>query len=56
MPAAMDTPMMEQWGIPPERMMDPGDVAAEIVHGLRRPTTVLGQNLIFTPRVENFPR
>jgi NAD(P)-dependent dehydrogenase (short-subunit alcohol dehydrogenase family) len=56
MPAAMDTPMMEQWGIPKDRMMDPGDVAAEIVHGLRRPASVLGQNLIFTPRVEYFPR
>jgi len=56
MPAAMDTPMMEQWGIPTDRMMDPGDVAAEIVHGLRRPASVLGQNLIFTPRVEYFPR
>jgi NAD(P)-dependent dehydrogenase (short-subunit alcohol dehydrogenase family) len=56
MPAAMDTPMMEQWGIPAERMMDPADVAAEIVHALRRPSTVLGQNLIFTPRTEYFPR
>jgi NAD(P)-dependent dehydrogenase (short-subunit alcohol dehydrogenase family) len=56
MPAAMDTPMMEQWGIPQDRMMDPADVAAEIVHGLRRPSTTLGQNLIFTPRVENYPR
>ena len=56
MPAAMDTPMMEQWGIPKERMMEPSDVAAEIVHALRRPSTVVGQNLIFTPRVEYFPR
>ena len=30
--------------------------AAEIVHALRRPRGVLGQNLIFTPRVEYFPR
>jgi NAD(P)-dependent dehydrogenase (short-subunit alcohol dehydrogenase family) len=56
MPAAMDTPMMEQWGIPKERMMDPADVAVEIVHALQRPSTVTGQNLIFTPRPENFPR
>ncbi|WP_375429870.1 SDR family NAD(P)-dependent oxidoreductase [uncultured Friedmanniella sp.] len=56
MPAAMDTPMMEQWQIPAERMMDPADVAAEILHALQRPSTVLGQNLIFTPRPENFPR
>src|SRR4051794_20095936 len=38
-PAAMDTPMMEQWKIPAERMMDPADVAAEIVHALARPST-----------------
>ncbi|SDT26352.1 NAD(P)-dependent dehydrogenase, short-chain alcohol dehydrogenase family [Friedmanniella luteola] len=56
MPAAMDTPMMEQWKIPAERMMDPSEVAAEIVHALGRPRGVLGQNLIFTPRVEYFPR
>jgi NAD(P)-dependent dehydrogenase (short-subunit alcohol dehydrogenase family) len=56
MPAAMDTPMMAQWGIPKERMMDPADVAAEVVHALRRPRSVIGQNLIFTPRPENFPR
>ena len=56
MPAAMDTPMMEQWHIPAERMMDPRDVAAEIVHAMKRPRGVLGQNLIFTPRVENYPR
>jgi NAD(P)-dependent dehydrogenase (short-subunit alcohol dehydrogenase family) len=56
MPAAMDTPMMEQWKIPKERMMEPGDVAAEILHALSRPSGVLGQNLVFTPRVENYPR
>ncbi|WP_375423655.1 SDR family NAD(P)-dependent oxidoreductase [uncultured Friedmanniella sp.] len=56
MPAAMDTPMMEQWHIPAERMMQPDDVAAEILHALQRPRTVVGQNLIFTPRPENYPR
>ena len=56
MPAAMDTPMMEQWKIPAERMMQAGDVAAEIVHALQRPRSVVGQNLIFTPRPENYPR
>jgi NAD(P)-dependent dehydrogenase (short-subunit alcohol dehydrogenase family) len=56
MPAAMDTPMMEQWHIPAERMMDPADVAAEILHALQRPSTVVGQNLVFTPRPENYPR
>jgi len=48
--------MMEQWKIPAERMMDPADVAAEIVHAVSRPSTVTGQNLIFTPRPEIFPR
>lgn len=56
MPAAMDTPMMEQWKIPAERMTDPSEVAAEIVHALSRQRGVLGQNLIFTPRPEYFPR
>jgi len=56
MPAAMDTPMMEQWKIPKERMMEPAWVAAEIVHALQRPSGAVGQNLIFTPRVENYPR
>jgi NAD(P)-dependent dehydrogenase (short-subunit alcohol dehydrogenase family) len=56
MPAAMDTPMMAQWGIPAERMMDPAEVAAEILHCLRRSRGVYGQNLIVTPRVENYPR
>jgi NAD(P)-dependent dehydrogenase (short-subunit alcohol dehydrogenase family) len=56
MPAAMDTPMMEQWKIPAERMMQPADVAAEILHALQRPRTVVGQNLVFTPRPEYYPR
>lgn len=57
MPAAMDTPMMERWGIPADRMMPPGDVAAEVLHCLRRPTTAYGQNLVVVPRREpDFPR
>jgi NAD(P)-dependent dehydrogenase (short-subunit alcohol dehydrogenase family) len=56
MPAAMDTPMMAQWGIPAERMMDPAEIAAEIMHCLLRSRGVYGQNLIVTPRVENYPR
>ena len=56
MPAAMDTPMMAQWGIPADRMMDPTEIAAEILHCLRRSRGVYGQNLIVTPRVENYPR
>jgi NAD(P)-dependent dehydrogenase (short-subunit alcohol dehydrogenase family) len=57
MPAAMDTPMMERWGIPAERMMPPSDIAAEIVHCLRRPLTCYGQNAVVVPRREpDFPR
>lgn len=57
MPAAMDTPMMERWGIPAERMMPPSDVAAEVLHCLRRPVTAYGQNLVVVPRNEpDFPR
>lgn len=57
MPAAMDTPMMERWGIAPERMMPPSDVAAEVLHCLRRPPTNYGQNLVVVPRREpDFPR
>lgn len=57
MPAAMDTPMMEQWGIPKERMMDPAVVAAEVVHAIARPRSAYGQNLVIVPpREPNFPR
>ncbi len=57
MPAAMDTPMMQRWGIPAERMMPPDVVAAEIVHALRRPAVAYGQNLVFTPIAEpDWPR
>lgn len=57
MPAAMDTPMMERWGIPPERMMPASDVAAEILHCLHRPQTAYAQNLVVVPRREpDFPR
>ncbi|HET9690122.1 MAG TPA: SDR family oxidoreductase [Acidimicrobiales bacterium] len=57
MPAAMDTPMMERWGIPKDRMMPASDIAAEILHCLRRPVTCYGQNLVVVPRMEpDFPR
>lgn len=57
MPAAMDTPMMERWGIPAERMMPPSAVAAEILHCLHRSPSSYGQNLVVVPRLEpDFPR
>jgi len=55
-PAAMDTPMMEQWGIPPERMMDPAAVARVVRTAVTLPTDMVMQNVVVTPRTEFFPR
>jgi NAD(P)-dependent dehydrogenase (short-subunit alcohol dehydrogenase family) len=56
-PAAMDTPMMEQWGIPAHLMMPPAAVA-EMVHTLLLldPSSFVPEMQI-VPRLEpNFPR
>jgi NAD(P)-dependent dehydrogenase (short-subunit alcohol dehydrogenase family) len=56
-PAAMDTPMMEQWGIPDHLMMPPS-VVAEMVHTLLvlHPSSFVPEMQI-VPRLEpNFPR
>ncbi|HET6393248.1 MAG TPA: SDR family oxidoreductase [Blastococcus sp.] len=56
-PAAMDTPMMEQWGIPSHLMMPPA-VAAEMVRTLLllHPSSFVPEMQI-VPRLEpNFPR
>jgi NAD(P)-dependent dehydrogenase (short-subunit alcohol dehydrogenase family) len=55
-PAAMDTPMMEQWGLPPGRMMDPAAVASVARLALTLPPDVVLQSAVVTPRVEYFPR
>lgn len=55
-PAAMDTPMMEQWGLPAERMMDPAAVASVARLALTLPPDVVLQSAVITPRVEYFPR
>jgi NAD(P)-dependent dehydrogenase (short-subunit alcohol dehydrogenase family) len=55
-PAAMNTPMMEQWGLTEERMMDPGDVARLIRTAVELPPDVVLQSAVITPRVEFFPR
>jgi 3-oxoacyl-[acyl-carrier protein] reductase len=55
-PAAMDTPMMEQWGLPPGRMMDPADVAQVIRAAVVLPPDVVLQSAVVMPRVEAFPR
>lgn len=55
-PAAMDTPMMEQWGLPAGRMMDPRAVAGLVVTAITLPPSVVLQSAVITPRVEQYPR
>jgi len=55
-PAAMNTPMMEQWSLPQERMMDPRIVADIIRHAVTLPAEAVLQNAIPTLRNEYFPR
>lgn len=55
-PAAMATPMMDQWGLPPERMMDPTIVAGLIRTAMTLPPEAVLQNAIPTLRNEYFPR
>lgn len=55
-PAAMNTPMMEQWGLPQERMMDPGVVAELIRVAVTLPPEVVLQSAVLTLRNEYFPR
>ncbi len=55
-PAAMATPMMDQWGLPPERMMDPHIVAGIVRTAVTLPPEVVLQNAIPTLRNEYFPR
>ena len=55
-PAAMATPMMDQWGLPPERMMDPAIVADLIRHAVTLPPEAVLQNAVPTLRNEYFPR
>jgi NAD(P)-dependent dehydrogenase (short-subunit alcohol dehydrogenase family) len=55
-PAAMATPMMDQWGLPPERMMDPAIVAGLVRHGVTLPPEAVLQNVVPTLRNEYYPR
>jgi NAD(P)-dependent dehydrogenase (short-subunit alcohol dehydrogenase family) len=55
-PAAMATPMMDQWGLPPERMMDPTIVAGLVRTAVTLPSEVVLQSLVVTLRNEYFPR
>ena len=55
-PAAMATPMMDQWGLPPERMMDPAIVAGLVRTAVTLPPEVVLQSLVVTLRNEYYPR
>lgn len=55
-PAAMATPMMDQWGLPPERMMDPAVVAGLIRTAVTLPPETVLQSAVLTLRNETYPR
>lgn len=55
-PAAMATPMMDQWGLPPERMMDPAIVAGLIRQAVTLPPEAVLQTAVLTLRNEYYPR
>jgi NAD(P)-dependent dehydrogenase (short-subunit alcohol dehydrogenase family) len=56
-PAAMDTPMMEQWGIPAHLMMPPETVAAMVRTLVLLDPSSFVPEMVIVPRLEpNFPR
>jgi NAD(P)-dependent dehydrogenase (short-subunit alcohol dehydrogenase family) len=56
-PAAMDTPMMEQWGIPSHLMMPPSAVAGTVRTLLLLHPSAFVPEMQIVPRLEpNFPR
>jgi NAD(P)-dependent dehydrogenase (short-subunit alcohol dehydrogenase family) len=56
-PAAMDTPMMEQWGIPGHLMMPPSAVADTVRTLLLLHPAAFVPEMQIVPRLEpNFPR
>jgi NAD(P)-dependent dehydrogenase (short-subunit alcohol dehydrogenase family) len=55
-PAAMATPMMDQWGLPEERMMDPAVVAGLIRFAVTLPPEGVLQSAVITLRNESYPR
>jgi NAD(P)-dependent dehydrogenase (short-subunit alcohol dehydrogenase family) len=55
-PAAMATPMMDQWGLPQERMMDPSIVASLIRYAVTLPPEGVLQSAVITLRNESYPR
>jgi len=56
-PAAMDTPMMEQWGIPAHLMMPPSAVAEMVRYLVTLHPSAFVPEMQIVPRLEpNFPR
>ena len=55
-PAAMNTPMMDQWHLPDEKMMDPAQVARLVHVAVTLPPDMVLQTLVVTSRTENYPR
>ena len=55
-PSAMNTPMMEQWHLADEQMMDPAAVAALIRTAVTLPPSMVLQSLVVTSRNEYYPR
>jgi NAD(P)-dependent dehydrogenase (short-subunit alcohol dehydrogenase family) len=51
-PAAMDTPLLQRWGLPREVMMAPEDVAEQILHDITRPPGIRVGELILLPEQE----
>jgi NAD(P)-dependent dehydrogenase (short-subunit alcohol dehydrogenase family) len=57
MPSAMNTPMMEQWNLDDEVMMDPDTVASAVEFMLTLPPDTFVQNLVINSRREpGWPR
>jgi len=57
MPSAMNTPMMEQWHLSSEVMMDPDAVARSVTFLLTLPADTFVQNLVINSRREpDWPR
>ena len=57
MPSAMDTPMMDQWQLPSDVMMDPDTVASAIEFMLTLPADSFIQNMVINSRREpGWPR
>ena len=55
-PAAMRTPMMDQWGLPAHRMMDPATVASLVRTAVTLPSESVLQSAVITLRNETYPR